>query len=82
MCRKRCLRVALLRDCPALRFVTVMLDGHEAGEKAGDIIAVQLAKHWRTRIVTLPDGMQPDTVETSVLEQLLGRSKREKSMEE
>ncbi len=59
-----------------------MLDDHEAGEKAGDNIAVQLAKHWWTRIVTFPDGMQPDTVETSVLEQLLGRSKREKSMEE
>jgi DNA primase len=70
-------QVALLRDCPALRFVTVMLDGDEAGQKAGDIIAAQLAKHWWTRIVALPDGTQPDTVEQSVLEQLLGRSQRE-----
>ena len=71
-------QVALLREhCPALRFVTVMLDGDEAGEKAGDIITARLAKHWWTRKVALPDGTQPDTVETSVLEQLLGRSQRE-----
>jgi hypothetical protein len=56
------------RTKPALRFVTVMLGGDEAGQKAGDIIAVRLAKHWWTRIVPLPDGTQPDTVETSVLE--------------
>jgi hypothetical protein len=54
-----------------------MLGGDEVGQKAGDIIAVRLAKHWWTRIVLLPDGTQPDTVETSVLEQLLGRSQRE-----
>ena len=54
-----------------------MLDSDEAGQKAGDIIAAQLAKHWWMRIVALPDGTQPDTVEQSVLEQLLGRSQRE-----
>ncbi len=69
-------QVALLRDCPALRFVTVMLDGDEAGQKAGDIIANQLAKHWWTRIVVLPDGTQPDTVEKSVLEHFLGREQK------
>ena len=51
-----------------------MLDGDEAGEKAGDVVAVRLAKHWWTRIVLLPNGAQPDTVEASVLEQLLGRT--------
>jgi hypothetical protein len=65
------------RPKPALRFVTAMLGGDKAGQKAGDIIAVRLAKHWWTRIVLLPDGTQPDTVETSVLEQLLRRSQRE-----
>jgi hypothetical protein len=54
-----------------------MLGGDKAGQKAGDIIAVRLAKHWWTRIVALPAGTQPDTVETSVIEQLLGRSQRE-----
>jgi DNA primase len=66
-------QIALLRDCPVLRHVTVMLDGDEAGQKAGDIIVARLAKHWWARIVLLPDETQPDTVERSVLEQLLGR---------
>jgi DNA primase len=67
-------QVALLREhCPALRFVTVMLDGDEAGRKAGDIIAARLAKHWWTRTVALPDGTQPDTVAHGQLEHLLGR---------
>jgi DNA primase len=70
-------QVALLRDCPALRHISVMLDGDEAGQKAVDMIVVRLAKHWWTRTVMLPDGTQPDTVEVSVLEQLLGRSQRE-----
>jgi DNA primase len=71
-------QMVLLREhCPVLRFVTLMLDGDEAGQKAGDIIAARLAKHWWTRIVVLPAGTQPDTVKTSVLEQLLGRSQRE-----
>jgi DNA primase len=71
-------QVALLREhCPALRFVTIMLDGDEAGQKAVDIITARLAKYWWTRDVLLPDGTQPDTVEKSVLEQLLGREQRE-----
>jgi DNA primase len=71
-------QVALLREhCPALRFVSVMLDSDEAGQKAVDIVTSRLAKHWWTRDVALPGGTQPDTVEKSVFEQLLGRSKRE-----
>ena len=57
----------LIEHCPALRFVTLMLDGDEAGQKAGDIIAARLAKHWWTRIVVLPAGTQPDTVERAYL---------------
>jgi DNA primase len=71
-------QIALLREhCGALKAITVLMDGDEAGEKAGDIIAARLAKHWWTRIVLLPDGTQPDTVEVSVLEHLLGRAQRE-----
>jgi DNA primase len=67
-------QVALLREhCPALRFVTVMLDGDEAGRSAAEGVAVKLARHWWVRIVSLPDGGQPDTVELDVLEHLLGR---------
>jgi DNA primase len=69
-------QVVLLRDCPALRFVTVMLDGDEAGQKAVDNVIVRLAKHWWTRKVTLPDGTQPDTVDDDVLAQLFGRDQK------
>jgi hypothetical protein len=51
-----------------------MLDGDEAGRKAADDVAVRLARHWWTRIVSLPDGGQPDTIDVGELEQLLGRA--------
>jgi hypothetical protein len=38
-------------------------------------MAARLARHWWTRIVELPEGTQPDTVELDVLDELLGRSK-------
>ena len=48
-----------------------MLDGDEAGKKAGDIVCAALAKRWFTRIVTLPIGSQPDSVESAVLASVL-----------
>jgi DNA primase len=66
-------QVALLRDCPALRFVSVMLDGDEPGRKAADTVAAQLAQNWWCRIVHLGAGAQPDTVDPAELERLLGR---------
>jgi DNA primase len=51
----------------------MMLDGDDAGRKAAPTVAARLARHWWTRIVELPDGTQPDTVERGVLEELLGR---------
>jgi Toprim-like/DNA primase catalytic core, N-terminal domain len=70
-------QVALLRaHCPRLSFVTVMLDGDEAGRKAGDTVAARLAQNWWTRIVHLADGAQPDTVEPAELGRLLGRGER------
>jgi DNA primase len=68
-------QVTLLQEhCPDLRHVTVMLDGDEAGRSAAESVAVKLARHWWTRIVNLPDGSQPDTVELDALDQLLGRT--------
>jgi DNA primase len=70
-------QVALLQaHCPALRFVTVMLDGDEPGRKAADTVAARLAKSWWTRIVHLSDGEEPDTVEPAELGRLLGRGER------
>jgi DNA primase len=69
-------QIALLRThCPALRFVTVCLDGDDAGRKASELVAAQLAKHWWVRIARLPDGMQPDTVPQDDLLAILGRKR-------
>ena len=67
-------QIALLRDYPALRFVTVMLDGDEAGRAAEPVVAAALAAHWWTRIAALPIGSQPDTVESSALMAVLGKA--------
>jgi DNA primase len=70
-------QVALLQArCPALRFVSVMLDGDEPGRKAGDAVAARLAQNWWTRIVHLAEGAQPDTVDPAELGRLLGRGER------
>ena len=70
-------QVALLQArCPALRFVSVMLDGDEPGRKAGDAVAARLAQNWWTRIVHLAEGAQPDTVDPAELGRLLGQAQR------
>ena len=51
----------MVRRSPALRFVTVCLEGNEPGRRASEFVAVQIARHWWVRTATLPDGMQPDT---------------------
>ena len=67
-------QVALLqKHCPALRFVTVLLDGDEAGRKAAPEIAATLAAHWFTRIVTVPEGEEPDTLPQEELLALIGK---------
>lgn len=65
--------VLLLEHCPNLRFVTVMLDGDEPGREAAQKVAARIAQNWWTRIVHLPDGVQPDTIDGAELERLLGR---------
>jgi DNA primase len=69
-------QLSLLRaHCPALRFVTVCLDGDDAGRKASDLVAARLARHWWVRIATLGDGMQPDTAPEAELLAVLGRKR-------
>ena len=71
-------QIALLRGhCPALKAVTLLLDGDEAGREAAETIAPRLCPHWWTRIAALPEGAQPDTVEPATLEQLLERKSRQ-----
>jgi DNA primase len=66
----------LQEHCPALRFVSVMLDGDEPGRKAAELVATRLAQNWWCRIVHLGEGEEPDTVEPAELERRLGRGVR------
>ena len=71
-------QIDLLREhCPALRAVTLLLDGDDAGRTAAETIAPRLCPHWWTRIAALPEGTQPDTVEPAALERLLERKSRQ-----
>jgi DNA primase len=65
-------QVALLRaHCPALRFVSVLLDAG-AGD-AAERVAGRLAWYWPVRAVALPEGTQPDTVVEPEVLASLGR---------
>jgi DNA primase len=55
------------------RHVTVMLDGDEAGRAASEEVAGAIGNVAWSRIVHLPDGAQPDTIDRAQLERLLGR---------
>ena len=47
------------------------MDGDEPGREAAETITAQLARHWWTRTLTLPEETQPDTVEESLLLELV-----------
>jgi DNA primase len=65
-------QIALLREhCPRLRQIVVLMDGDEAGRKAADVVAPLLARAYPTRIVDLPEGAEPDTVDLGELRGLL-----------
>jgi DNA primase len=53
-----------------------MLDGDDAGRKAAKEVAGAVAEVAWTRIVHLPDGAQPDTIDAAELDNLLGRGER------
>ncbi len=65
----------LVEHCPALRFVTVLLDGDDAGRKAAELVAGRLAWHWPVKIGALPEGLQPDTTPEAVLMHAIGRNR-------
>jgi DNA primase len=49
-----------------------MLDGDEAGRSAACAMMEQLAvQPFRVKFALLPDGTEPDTVEETILRQLL-----------
>jgi DNA primase len=59
------------------RHITVLLDGDEAGREAAEKVAGAIANVAWCRIVHLPDGTQPDTVDGAGLERLLGRNRQQ-----
>jgi DNA primase len=58
----------------AARHVTVMLDGDEAGREAAEKVAGAIANVAWSRIVHLPAGGQPDTMDRAQLGRTLGRT--------
>jgi DNA primase len=58
------------------RHVTVMLDGDDAGREAAEKVAGAIGNVAWSRIVHLPDGAEPDTIDPAQLERLLGRGER------
>jgi DNA primase len=57
------------------RHITVMLDGDEAGREAAEKVAGAIGNVAWSRIVHLPEGAQPDTIDRAQLERMLGRAK-------
>ena len=58
------------------RHVTVMLDGDEPGRAAAEEVAGAIGNFAWSRIVHLPIGAEPDTIDPAQLERLLGRGER------
>jgi DNA primase len=56
-----------------LRQIVVLMDGDAAGRKAADMVAPALARGFPTRLVDLPEGAEPDTLDLEVLRGLLNQ---------
>ena len=54
-----------------IRCLTLLLDGDEPGRRGQREILPRLARHFFTRVVDLPKGSQPDTIEEQLLLELL-----------
>ena len=54
-----------------LKRLVVMMDGDQPGRQAQPELLPRLARKFFTRVVELPEGEQPDTVEESFLESCL-----------
>ena len=57
--------------CSEARFLTLMLDGDDPGRSATAELIPRLVRNWYVHSAVLPDGEQPDTVETDELRRVL-----------
>jgi DNA primase len=53
--------------------LTLLLDGDQPGREATGVLLPRLAAHFFVRVVTLPDGAEPDTVPEQFLSEALSR---------
>lgn len=60
-----------LLACSGARFVTLLLDGDEAGRTAAQALLPRITRNWFVYHAELPDGQQPDTVDEEELRRLL-----------
>jgi DNA primase len=63
-------QVALLRD-RGVRFVTLLLDGDDAGQAARERVLPDLSNAFFVRAPVLPDGEKPDTIAEATLRELV-----------
>ncbi len=63
-------QIALLRDRGS-RFVTLLLDGDDAGRRGRERVLPDLASSFFIRAPLLPDGQKPDTLPESALRELI-----------
>jgi len=60
-----------LLACSQARFLTLFLDGDEAGREAAQALLPHVTRNWYAYCAELPDGEQPDTVDEGELRRLL-----------
>jgi len=63
-------QLALLRD-RGVRFLTLLLDGDDAGRRGRERVLPELAQSFFVRAPLLPDGQKPDTLPEPLLRQLV-----------
>ena len=63
-----------LLACSSARFMTLLLDGDEAGRAAAQALLPTVTRNWFVYHAELPDGQQPDTVDEEELRKLLWAS--------
>lgn len=61
---------AALIKAQGFKFATLLLDGDDPGRKAAVEAAYQLSREVYVHIITLPDGVKPDTIDDTMLDRL------------
>lgn len=56
-----------------IKGVEIFFDGDKAGREGAEKVAVELSRDFWVKIVSCPEGKQPDDLSNGELEQLLKR---------